>query len=207
MNKRGSIQCTSQNRNLHISKIRFLFPVSFTTEYKVGTAEFVSVRGIWCWSVENYGDGDQSLKAAEIRFRTPQKLANYFRFISQKKQASMWPHVWADAKFGENQQIVDVNLIKTKCGICTSLNPISISGFIHRWIQSRHCSILFVYWIWCWSVEKCGHQSLKTAEIAIRTPWKLSNYFRFVSRTIGVDVKTFLNRMQNLEKLAKELWT
>jgi len=26
--------------NLHISKIRFLFPVSFTTEYKVGIAEF-----------------------------------------------------------------------------------------------------------------------------------------------------------------------
>jgi len=27
-------------RNLHISKIRFLFPVSFTIEYKVGIAEF-----------------------------------------------------------------------------------------------------------------------------------------------------------------------
>ena len=27
-------------RNLHISKIRFLFPVSFTIEHKVGSAEF-----------------------------------------------------------------------------------------------------------------------------------------------------------------------
>jgi len=30
----------NQTRNLHISKIRFLFPVSFTIEYKVGIAEF-----------------------------------------------------------------------------------------------------------------------------------------------------------------------
>jgi len=29
-----------QIRNLHISKIRFLFPVSFTIEYRVGIAEF-----------------------------------------------------------------------------------------------------------------------------------------------------------------------
>jgi len=30
----------NQIGNLHISKIRFLFPVSFTIEYKVGVAEF-----------------------------------------------------------------------------------------------------------------------------------------------------------------------
>ena len=30
----------SQIPKLHISKIRFLFPVSFTIEYKVGIAEF-----------------------------------------------------------------------------------------------------------------------------------------------------------------------
>jgi len=30
----------NQIRNLHISKIRFLFPVSITIEYKVGNAEF-----------------------------------------------------------------------------------------------------------------------------------------------------------------------
>jgi len=38
--ERGSIQCTNQNRILHLSKIRFLFPVSFTVEYKVGISEF-----------------------------------------------------------------------------------------------------------------------------------------------------------------------
>ena len=32
-------------RNLHISKIRFLFPVSFTTEYKVGIVEFYLYMG------------------------------------------------------------------------------------------------------------------------------------------------------------------
>ena len=33
-------QCTDLNRKweLHIPKIRFVFPVSFTTEYKVGVA-------------------------------------------------------------------------------------------------------------------------------------------------------------------------
>jgi len=30
---------------LHISKIRFLFPVSFTIEYKVGIAEFYLYMG------------------------------------------------------------------------------------------------------------------------------------------------------------------
>jgi len=41
----GSIQCTNQNRNLHLSKIWFLFPVSFTIEYKVGIAEFYLYMG------------------------------------------------------------------------------------------------------------------------------------------------------------------
>ena len=45
MNKRGSIQCTSQNRNLHISKILLLFPVSFTIEYIVSIAEFYLYMG------------------------------------------------------------------------------------------------------------------------------------------------------------------
>jgi len=35
-------QCTNRNRNwnLHVTKIRFVFSVSFTTEYKVGVAQF-----------------------------------------------------------------------------------------------------------------------------------------------------------------------
>jgi len=41
--------------------------------------------------------------------------------------------------------------------------------------------------IWCWSVEKYGHQSLKTAEIRIRTPLKSANYFCFAWQIIGVD--------------------
>jgi len=40
-------QSTKRNRfqNLHISKIRFLFPVSFTIEYEVGIAEFYLCMG------------------------------------------------------------------------------------------------------------------------------------------------------------------
>ena len=53
---------------------------------------------------------------------------------------------------------------------------------------------------------KCGDHSLKTAEIRIRTPITLENYFRFVSQTIGVEATTFVNRMQNLVKIGKELW-
>ena len=96
----------SQIRNLHISKIRFLFPVSFTIEYKVGIAEF-----------------------------------------------------YLYVRFGGD---------------------------------------LF---------EKCGHQSMKTAKIGIRTPLKSANHFRFVSQTIGVEATTFVSRMQNLVKIGKELWT
>jgi len=43
--ERGSIQCTNRNRNLHISKIRFLFLVSFTIEYKVSIVEFYLYMG------------------------------------------------------------------------------------------------------------------------------------------------------------------
>ena len=56
-------------------------------------------------------------------------------------------------------------------------------------------------------IEKCGHQSLKTAEIGIRTPLKSEYYFRFVSQTIGVEATTFLSGMQYLTKIVKELWT
>jgi len=53
----------------------------------------------------------------------------------------------------------------TKTGFCTSLKSGSISGIIHRWIQSRHCRILSVHGIWCRSIERCAHQSLKTAHL------------------------------------------
>ena len=41
----GVIPNRNQIRNSHITKIRFLFPVSFTTEYKVGIAEFYLYMG------------------------------------------------------------------------------------------------------------------------------------------------------------------
>jgi len=79
-----------------------------------------------------------------------------------------------------------------KTGICTSLKSnFYFSGFIHHWIQSHHCWILSVYGIWCWSVEKCDDQSLKTAEIWICTSLKLANYFQFVSQRTGVDATTW----------------
>jgi len=43
--QRGSIQCTNQIRNLQISEIRYLLPVTFTIEYKVGIAEFYLYMG------------------------------------------------------------------------------------------------------------------------------------------------------------------
>jgi len=48
-------QCTNRNRiqNLHISKIRFLFPISFTIEYKVGIAEFYLYMGFGAELLKN----------------------------------------------------------------------------------------------------------------------------------------------------------
>ena len=43
--ERGFIQCSNRNQNMHISKIRLLFLVSFTIEYKVGIAEFYLYMG------------------------------------------------------------------------------------------------------------------------------------------------------------------
>ena len=55
--------------------------------------------------------------------------------------------------------------------------------------------------------KQCGHQSLKTAKIGIRTSLKSANYFRFVPQTTGVETSTFLSRMQNLVKIGEQLWT
>jgi len=58
---------------LHISKIRFLFPVSFTIEWKDGIAEFYLYMGF----------GADLLKTtAETGIRTPLKSAiSCFRFV------------------------------------------------------------------------------------------------------------------------------
>jgi len=58
---------------LHISKIRFLFPVSFTIEWKVGI-EFYLYMGF---------AADLLKKTAKIGIRTPLKSASYLRFVSQ----------------------------------------------------------------------------------------------------------------------------
>jgi len=69
-----------QIRNLHISKIRFLFPVSFALEYKVGIADFYLHMGFAADLLKNVVT---SLKTAKIGIRTSLKSADYFRFVSQ----------------------------------------------------------------------------------------------------------------------------
>ena len=71
----------NQIRNSHISKIRFLFPVSFTVEHKVGFAEFYLYMGFAAHLSNKCGH--QSLKTAQIGIHTPLKSANYLRFVSQ----------------------------------------------------------------------------------------------------------------------------
>jgi len=92
---------------LHISKIEFLFLVSFTIEYKVGIAEFYLYMGFGADLLKKKC-GHQSLKTAKIGIRTPLKSANYFRFVLQRRRRSNHisePH----AKFRENRSgMVDV---------------------------------------------------------------------------------------------------
>jgi len=95
----------------------------------------------------------------------------------------------------------------TKTGICTFLKS-DVYFCFHSPLNTKSALwVLSVCAIWCWSVEKCGQQSLKTAKIRIRTPLKSANYFRFVSQTIGDEATTFLSRMQNFVKIGKEMWT
>jgi len=71
----------SQIRNLHISKIRLLFPLSFTIEYKVGIAEFYLYVRFGADLLKNVVT--TAWKLSKIGIRTPLKSANYFRFLSQ----------------------------------------------------------------------------------------------------------------------------
>ena len=65
----------NQILNWHISKIRFLFPVSFTIEYKVWISEIYLYMG--------FAADLLKYVVCNIGIRTPLKLANYFRFASQ----------------------------------------------------------------------------------------------------------------------------
>jgi len=76
---------------LHLSKIRFLFPVSFTIEYKVGIAEFYMYMGFAADLLKNVVTM-QSLKTAKLGIRTSLKSANYFRFVSQTTGEAKRPH-------------------------------------------------------------------------------------------------------------------
>ena len=62
-------------------KIRFLFQVSFTIEYKVGIAEISLYMGFAADVLKKCGH--QNLKTAEIGIRLPPKLESYFWFVSQ----------------------------------------------------------------------------------------------------------------------------
>jgi len=93
----------------------------------------------------------------------------------------------------------------TETGICMSLKSDFYFPFHSSLNTKSALPNLSVHGIWCWSVDTCGHHSLKTAEIGIRTSLKSANYFRFVSQ-IGVDALTFLSHLQNLVKIGKELW-
>jgi len=53
------------NRNLHISKIRFLFMVLFTIEYKVGTAEFYLYMGFCADLLKNVVTRARKLPTSE----------------------------------------------------------------------------------------------------------------------------------------------
>ena len=66
--------------NLHISKIRFLFPVLFTIEYKVGIAEFYLYMRFGADLLTNVVT---SLKTANIGILTSLKSTNYFLFVPQ----------------------------------------------------------------------------------------------------------------------------
>ena len=60
----------NQMSNLHISKIQFIFLVSFTIQYKVGIVEFYLYMAFGGDLLKN---GHQSLKTAENLIRTPLK--------------------------------------------------------------------------------------------------------------------------------------
>ena len=143
-----------QIRNLRISKIWFLFPVSLSIEYKVGTGEFYLYMGfaadllkMWSPETENCKNRNPHIK-----------------------------HNCVLSKSGLSNAL-------TETGICTSLNVISIYGFIHHWIQTGHCWILSAYEIWCWYVEKmcspepkkCQNPNPHTSKISKLLPVCVTN--------------------------------
>jgi len=120
----GSIQCINRKLNLHISKIWFLFSVSFTIEYKVGIAEFYPYMGFGAVLSKNVLTRAWKLPKSESAHLQNQQTASGL----SHKQASMRPNSWAVCKIWwksvKNCGRVancELRLIKTKSGIRTPL--------------------------------------------------------------------------------------
>jgi len=159
--------------------------------------------------------GDHNLKTAKIGIRsTPLKLDIYFRFLTETQNVQSITFPSQFAKFGKidkkiaddvvqqhtnRKRIQKLHLSKILLLLpVSSVNKykISITRFYHTgYIVVAICR------------KKHGDQSLKTAKIGISTPPKSDIHFRFVLETIGVELTTFLSRLQYLVKVGNELWT
>ena len=89
-----------QIRNLHICKFRFLFPVSFTTEYKVGISELYLHTGfradlLKMWSPQRENCQNRNPHTSKIRKLLPVCFTNNRRRSGHISE----PH----AKFRENR--------------------------------------------------------------------------------------------------------
>jgi len=80
---------------MHISKIPFLFPVSFTIEYKVGIAEFYLYMGYGADLLKN-----MVTRAWKLRKLASAHLQNWETAsgLSHRQQTSKRPHFWAACK-------------------------------------------------------------------------------------------------------------
>jgi len=89
-------------------------------------------------------------------------------------------------------------------GICTSLKSDFYFRFQSPWSTESALLNFICTWDLVLTRRKCDNKSLNTAEIRIRTPLKLANYFRFVTQRTVVDATIFMSHMQNLVKIGKE---
>ena len=96
----------NQMQNLYISKIRFLFPVSFAIEYKVDIAEFYLYVGFGADLLKNMVT--RARKLPKIGIRTPLQSTNYFRFV--------WQTISVDATTFLSRMQNLVKIGKKNCG-------------------------------------------------------------------------------------------
>ena len=179
-------QCTNRNRNwnLHIPKIRFVFLVSCMLLNFNSVWNIVPIRWKICWPEPKKRKSHPH--TSQIGYLLP---VYGFRNIRPRIH-----HI--------SNSCTNRNRIR----ICTSLKSDFYFRF-HSPLNTESALLNFIYtWdYWCWSIEKCAHQSMKTAEMGIRTPLKSANCIRFLSQ-IGVHAPTFLSRLQNFVKIGKVFW-